>query len=235
MEYYKWVEKLADSAIGRYGEREDADGAERRPSSSGKWEKGSFSARFIGGCGWRTRQRCLQGRAWCTRKPFPCSARAGGGLICRATVCARVTLLGVPATSPLTRPTPNSAEIINAVSQKYNVPRPYVSMGVAVFLFLFVFVGLGASLFSQVIGFAYPAYASFKAIESPGTDDDTQWLTFWVVFAVFSMLENFADTLLWWFPLYYTFKVIFLLWCQSPLTRGAEFLYKNVLRGWFLT
>ncbi len=51
---------------------------------------------------------------------------------------------------------------------------------------------------------------------------------------MFSILETFSDTLLWWFPLYYTFKVAFLLWCQAPLTRGAEFMYKNFLRGWFL-
>ncbi len=54
---------------------------------------------------------------------------------------------------------------------------------------------------SQIVGFVYPAYASFKAIESPDKHDDTMWLTYWVVFAVFSIAETFSDTLLWWFPL----------------------------------
>lgn len=59
--------------------------------------------------------------------------------------------------------------------------------------------------------------------------------SYWVVFAVFSLLETFSDTLLWWFPLYYTFKIAFLLWCQMPLTRGAEFMYKHFIRNVFLT
>jgi receptor expression-enhancing protein 5/6 len=120
------------------------------------------------------------------------------------------------------------------VAAKYNIPRPYVSLAIVIFLFLFIFVGVGASLLSQLVGFAYPAYGSFKAIESPTKDDDTQWLTYWVVFAIFSVLETFSDTILWWFPLYYTGKILFLVWCQAPLTRGAEFMYTHFLRAWFL-
>jgi receptor expression-enhancing protein 5/6 len=43
----------------------------------------------------------------------------------------------------------------------------------------------GAKLVSDLVGFVYPAYASFKAIDSADPNDDTQWLTYWVVFAVF--------------------------------------------------
>ena len=36
---------------------------------------------------------------------------------------------------------------------------------------------------SNVVGFVYPAYMSFKAIETEDdVDDDIQWLTYWVVF-----------------------------------------------------
>jgi receptor expression-enhancing protein 5/6 len=38
-----------------------------------------------------------------------------------------------------------------------------------------------------LIGFVFPMYASIKAIESPGTDDDTMWLTYWLVFAIFKV------------------------------------------------
>jgi receptor expression-enhancing protein 5/6 len=42
-------------------------------------------------------------------------------------------------------------------------------------------------------------YQSFKAVESSNKEDDTQWLTYWVVFSAFSFLEFWADIILWWF------------------------------------
>ncbi|KAK2086874.1 hypothetical protein P7K49_032781 [Saguinus oedipus] len=46
-----------------------------------------------------------------------------------------------------------------------------------------------------------------KAIESPSKGDDTVWLTYWVVYALFSLAEFFSDLLLSWFPFYYVGKV----------------------------
>jgi len=48
---------------------------------------------------------------------------------------------------------------------------------------------------------------SVKAIESVNKDDDTQWLTYWVVYSVFALVEFFADILLSWIPLYWFLKV----------------------------
>ena len=46
-----------------------------------------------------------------------------------------------------------------------------------------------------------------KAIESLNKEDDTKWLTYWVVYGVFSLGEFFSDIFLYWFPFYYAFKV----------------------------
>lgn len=46
-----------------------------------------------------------------------------------------------------------------------------------------------------------------KAIESPNKEDDTVWLTYWVVYALFALVEFFSDLLLFWFPFYYVGKV----------------------------
>lgn len=48
---------------------------------------------------------------------------------------------------------------------------------------------------------------SIKAIESPNKDDDTQWLTYWVVYGFFGVGEFFFDIVLSWFPFYYVCKV----------------------------
>merc|ERR1712002_627569 len=74
-----------------------------------------------------------------------------------------------------------------------------------------------------------------KAIESPRTGDDTEWLMYWVVYASFSCIEFFSDILLSWIPFYFFLKCVFLLWCMYPSQyNGSKFLYKRVIRPWVL-
>ena len=46
-----------------------------------------------------------------------------------------------------------------------------------------------------------------KAIDSVQKDDDTQWLTYWVVYAAFGIIEFFTDLILSWVPFYFLAKV----------------------------
>lgn len=115
--------------------------------------------------------------------------------------------------------------------QKSGVNRVYIFVGTLVFYFTFIYIfshgfdvlfccaglvaftglylvfGFGAELICNSIGFVYPAYMSMKALESPQKDDDTKWLTYWVVYACFSVLEYFSDIIVGWFPLYWLIKV----------------------------
>jgi receptor expression-enhancing protein 5/6 len=89
-------------------------------------------------------------------------------------------------------------------------------------------VGIGS--LTSIIGFVYPAFKSFLAIETKSKGDDTQWLVYWVIFAFFSIAETFVDYLLYWIPFYYAFKLAFLLWCMLPHFKGAKFLYDHFLK-----
>lgn len=73
----------------------------------------------------------------------------------------------------------------------------------------------------------YPSYASYKALESKSQESAAQWLTYWVVFSLFTVVEYAADWLISWIPLYYLGKLAFILWLQMPQTQGATLIYRT--------
>jgi len=113
---------------------------------------------------------------------------------------------------------------------KTGVNRLYLFGGCVVLLSLYLVVGYASGFIVSVLGFLYPAYASVKAIESTQKEDDTQWLTYWVVYSAFTIVEFFSDIFLSWFPLYFLFKCMFLCWCMAPFSwNGSDFIYKKFL------
>ncbi len=105
------------------------------------------------------------------------------------------------------------------MERRTNVRKSYLFIGSSVAFTLLIINNIMGSLLVNLVGFVYPAYASFQAIESPQKDDDVQWLTYWVVFSFFNVLEFFSDLLLFWVPFYFVFKVIGLIYLFAPQTK----------------
>ena len=93
-----------------------------------------------------------------------------------------------------------------------------------------VMLGIGQTYIVNLIGVAYPAFMSFLALESDGMDDDKMWLTYWVCFGFFQILDQFAGIILQIIPFYYFLKLGFLVYLFHPQTEGALSVYKNVIR-----
>ncbi|RUS31474.1 hypothetical protein BC938DRAFT_477738 [Jimgerdemannia flammicorona] len=58
----------------------------------------------------------------------------------------------------------------------------------------------------------------------------TRRLTYWTVFGFIQIIEFFSDVVLYWFPFYYLFKTLLVLWLALPQFRGAEVVYTRFLR-----
>ncbi|XP_057374148.1 receptor expression-enhancing protein 5-like [Daphnia carinata] len=127
-------------------------------------------------------------------------------------------------------------DLLTIAENNTGVDRIYIAPGAIGFLAVYLVVGFGAQLVCNFIGFVYPSYASIKAIETKQKDDDTKWLTYWVVYAFFGMVEFFSDILLTWFPLYWLAKCTFLVFCFAPTTwNGSTIIYQSIIRPLFLT
>jgi len=110
-------------------------------------------------------------------------------------------------------------------------PRVFY-VGCAAFLALFLIMDHPANQVVALVGFLYPAYASVKAIESSDKDDDTTWLTYWVVYTTFNIAEFYIDVVASWLPMYFLFKVAFLVWCMYPCGsgyNGSLFIYNKII------
>ncbi|KHM99618.1 HVA22-like protein f [Glycine soja] len=76
----------------------------------------------------------------------------------------------------------------------------------------------------------YPLYASMRAIESPSTLDDQQWLTYWVLYSFITLFELSCYKILAWFPIWPYMKLVFCLWLVLPMFNGAAYIYENYVR-----
>ncbi|XP_057471485.1 HVA22-like protein f isoform X1 [Actinidia eriantha] len=76
----------------------------------------------------------------------------------------------------------------------------------------------------------FPLYASMRAIESPSTLDDQQWLTYWVLYSFITLFELSCWKVLQWLPFWPYMKLVFCLWLVLPIFNGAAYIYGNIVR-----
>uniref|UniRef100_F7D4I9 Receptor expression-enhancing protein n=1 Tax=Equus caballus TaxID=9796 RepID=F7D4I9_HORSE len=80
-----------------------------------------------------------------------------------------------------------------------------------------------------LFGMLYPAYYSYKAVKTKNVKEYVRWMMYWIVFALYTVIETVADQTVAWFPLYYELKIAFVIWLLSPYTKGASLIYRKFL------
>jgi receptor expression-enhancing protein 5/6 len=118
-------------------------------------------------------------------------------------------------------------EYLELIQAKTGIQGKYVIIGLVVSVLL-VCVGYLEKIITNLVGTVYPAFWTIKSIES-NLDDDKHWLTYWVVFASFSIIDTFSGFLLKLLPFYFFIKISFLIWLFMPNSKGCYIIYNLVI------
>ncbi|VDD85802.1 unnamed protein product [Enterobius vermicularis] len=125
-------------------------------------------------------------------------------------------------------------DALNTIETSVGIKRLHLVVGMILIHALYLVIGYAAELLCNTIGFLYPAYMSIKAVESAPKEDDTHWLTYWIIFALFNVFDFFSSTVTKYFPVYWLVKCAFLLWLYLPMTMGAQKVYQNFVKPFML-
>lgn len=123
---------------------------------------------------------------------------------------------------------------VKSVADRFGIRTGYIALGAVALVFLFVVIGIGEVFLTNLLGVVYPAYMSFKAIETKEEEDDKQWLTYWVVYGTFTVVDTVTDVLLFWLPFYHPIKLLFLIFLAWPETKGAQTVYSKLIRPFLI-
>jgi len=122
--------------------------------------------------------------------------------------------------------------MLNNFEKQTSVPKVYVFLGLLGLYFFLIFFNIGGEFLVNFAGFLVPGYYSLEALFSASKVDDTQWLTYWVVYAFFTVIESLINAV-YWFPFYYVFKFVLILWMALPQTGGAQIIFRSFVQPVF--
>ncbi|XP_030380999.1 uncharacterized protein LOC115628883 [Scaptodrosophila lebanonensis] len=90
-------------------------------------------------------------------------------------------------------------------------------------------------LSSLLVGCVYPAFASYKILNGKSRSEREQniWLSYWIAYGVYAIIEFFSVGLIWWVPFINEFKLFFLCWLLPTVGGGSELIYDDFLCPFF--
>ena len=120
-------------------------------------------------------------------------------------------------------------EHMKIIKKKTGIPGEIVIFVIIVTLII-VYLNIfdADALITNLVGTIYPVFWTMKSIEtnSNDDDDDKHWLTYWICFAFFNLIETFSGFILRFIPFYFFLKIIFLIWLFMPNSHGAILVYQ---------
>jgi receptor expression-enhancing protein 5/6 len=115
------------------------------------------------------------------------------------------------------------------IYQKTRIKPVYI-MYILLLCLIIMVIGYLEYFLTCLIGVLYPLYFSIKSLREKNKTGIRRWLQYWIVFSFFLNIEYVFSIFLTDIPLYFFFKVIFLLVCFLPQYNGAKYFYENFIK-----
>ncbi|KAI4300583.1 hypothetical protein L6164_033942 [Bauhinia variegata] len=83
-----------------------------------------------------------------------------------------------------------------------------------------------------LLGYAYPGFECYKAVEKNRVEIEELrfWCQYWIIVAIFTVVEKFTDIFISWLPMYGEMKLALIIYMWYPKTKGTGYIYKSILR-----
>mmetsp|Transcript_4085 Transcript_4085/g.7803 ORF Transcript_4085/g.7803 Transcript_4085/m.7803 type:complete len:175 (-) Transcript_4085:1450-1974(-) len=114
---------------------------------------------------------------------------------------------------------------IPKAAESAGVKPGVIVLGAAGVLSLLLVAIIGFNAIVNMICFFWPAYLALKAMQEKEEGYDKQWLTYFMIFGFFHVLESFYPSLLTEHTFYTLIKLFVLFWCFLPQSKGAQKVY----------
>jgi len=121
--------------------------------------------------------------------------------------------------------------VIVDASAKVGVNPGLILAAVGSIVVLVLMVLQGWTILLTTVTVLYPAVHSIRAIQSPDEDDDKVWLTYWMIFGLFTTMETFFGFVFYFIPYWDWIRLAFFIWLLLPNFNGAKQLYEGVIRN----
>ena len=113
-------------------------------------------------------------------------------------------------------------EIMKAIKEKTGIDGLYVVIFLLLCVIL-VYLGIFGTLITNMVGTLYPGFCTIKAMDKNVNKKD--WLTYWVIFGVFIIVDMFSNIIMKIIPFYFVLKILFLIWMFLPGSNGCKLVY----------
>jgi len=88
----------------------------------------------------------------------------------------------------------------------------------------------GWAIMITILTVIYPALKSINAVQSKADSDDKVWLTYWMLYGLFNVLDTFLGWFFSFIPYWTWLRLGFFLFLILPQFNGAHYVYTNFLQ-----